>query len=181
MKAFQLDECFNGRSFAAGCNSNGLCRVLRMPKSLLGTKDPKLLPTIMTRGAPLLTVDRCMVEEHIDHIPTPHAGFIVVKTADTTRPLKQDKAIAIIEKFKALYPEWNTTDWSDKCLEIDENVSALSVVKTSAITPIVALRLDNPDFLTEMFKNIQAADEMLGKHPQSKIEGVVNPAETPKE
>jgi hypothetical protein len=168
MRGFQQDECLNGKAFRAACNSQKLCQVHKFPTNLHGTKDPVLLPILLAGASPLLTVDRRIVDDNIQYIPNTHPGIIIIKTVNTKKSLTTSIASSIVQKFKAIYPAWHDTDWSGKCLEVDEINSALSVVRTSSIVLVESVPLAHPDFTSLFVNAVRAAHELVSPSPKPK-------------
>ena len=161
MRGFQLDENFNSKSLRSRCNSGGHCHVHRFPPNLSGTKDPELLPIMLARESPLVTLDRRMIENHLQFIPEPNSGIIVVKTINTKQTITNSIASTIVDKFKTLYPDWHSTDWSGKCLELDLVCSTVSVLRPSNIIPVGVVQVSQTDFSARLYENIRKADELI--------------------
>jgi len=122
MNSFQLDECFNDRRLADRCNQEKKCLVRRWPEARSGEDDDVWFPALLTADAPILTTDFVIALEESNRkaLPFPNTGIIVVRP-DQPRPGFGSKdASAVIDKVKAIFPDWSATDWSSAYVEFTE-------------------------------------------------------------
>lgn len=160
MNRFQLDECCNSRSLREKCNSAGHCEVRRYPRQLIGQKDPEMLPVLLAKEAPLVTTDRRIVDDHIQHIPFPHSGVILAKSQDTTRTMTVSSAEGLIERFKLSYPNWHSVDWSCQFLEIDETTAELHVIANGVLTTVGTSKFSDASFSANFSGLLEAARDI---------------------
>jgi hypothetical protein len=129
MKCFQLDECFNDRRLAEGCNSERQCFVRRFPNRLKQEKDHIILPDLLGKDAPLLTTDFTIVDDHLSDIPEVNSGLIVIRSRNSKKPFTSKAASINLARLKQKFLAWSETDWSGIYLEIDEEAVFLSQPK----------------------------------------------------
>src|SRR5258708_18191205 len=116
MKCFQLDQCSNHADFRRKCNEQGLCVVRRLPPRLKDHDDDVVLTDLLSRDATVITMDFTIVYDNPSYISPKNPGIIVVKA----RPNKATIMESMIAKFKTKFAEWNSTDWSNIYMEIEE-------------------------------------------------------------
>lgn len=126
MTAFVFDECFNDKRVIANCNAQGLCTARRYPKTMLGQKDPQMLPNILAGSEPLVTIDYDILDDHCSSVPATNPGVIIVKFVIIKKLMTTSDAARLLSDFKARYPNWSKRDWAGLCLEITEEGAAVS-------------------------------------------------------
>jgi hypothetical protein len=165
MKPFQLDQCANDRRLAGRCNAGGQCSVRRWPSELEGVEDHLWLPDMLTRDAPVLTWDFTIVFDGPNRqaIPTQNTGLIIIKPDRPTPGFGSKLAAPIIEKFKAAFPEWHETDWSNVYVEITETSVYVSNFLSESLSDGEMARLNDERFVEKLKAAIAKAKESVAR------------------
>src|SRR5258706_5845433 len=142
MKCFQLDQCSNHGGFAERCNRQALCVIKRLPDRLKDRDDDIVLTDLLSKDAPIVTMDFTIVYDNPAYISPDNPGIIVVKA----RPNSAKKMQAIIAKFKSKFPDWNSTDWSKIYIEIEETEVYVSRLIDGNIDSGKPIAFDGDDF-----------------------------------
>lgn len=152
MSFFQLDECSNDKRVANRCNAGGKSQVRRWPENLKGVSDHVWFPDVLTRNAPVLTIDFTIVleEQNRKAIPQNNSGIIVVKPEFPTRGFSMKLATPIIETFKSYYPDWHSTDWSNVYLELNEVSAYVCDFKDESLSNGTRVRYDEEGFVEKL-------------------------------
>jgi hypothetical protein len=143
---FQLDENNNYAQLAEQCNNDDACTVLRFPLHLRGTKDPQLLPMLLSRDAALLTTDFNIVSDNRDSIPNPNAGIIVVKSRSPKPPFTARRAVGFIVQFKNKFPAWPTINWAGLYIEISETETYICALTGGDISNGISIEFQDATF-----------------------------------
>lgn len=147
MKSFQLDECFNDKRLADACNAEGRCTVRRFPRRLKEKKDPVILPDLLAKDAPVVTIDFTIVPDNAAHIPNVNSGLIVVRSKNSRKPFTSKSAAMNMSRLKQRFPAWSEIDWSGVYIEIDEEELFISELKKDmAGDHGMSIKLDVPRF-----------------------------------
>jgi hypothetical protein len=155
MNAFQLDECLNDKRLADLCNAEGHCVVRRFPRRLREQKDFVVLPDLLAKDAPLVTIDFPIVDENKRHIPEVNAGLIIVRTRNVQRPFTAKSATQNMQRFKQKFPDWAEADWSGIHLEIDEYEIYIGQLGALQANHGHVIRLDRENFAEELRSKLQ--------------------------
>jgi hypothetical protein len=115
VRTFQLDENANHKQLADTCNAAGRCIVQRLPRHLVGKKDPVVLGDLLNKSATLVTMDFGIVRQHRNSIPSQNPGVIVV----LAQPNTATRLMTMLDQFKAKCPSWPSIDWTGMYIEID--------------------------------------------------------------
>jgi len=115
VRTFQLDENANHKKLADTCNAAGNCIVERLPRHLVGKKDPVVLGDLLNKSATVLTMDFGIVRQHRNSIPSQNPGVIVV----LAQPNTATRLMTMLDQFKAKCPSWPSIDWTGIYIEID--------------------------------------------------------------
>lgn len=146
MKSFQLDENINSKNLVENCDAEGKCKVLRFPAALCGTKDPELLPDLLTREAPLVTTDSTIVNDSPGAIPERNSGLIVVKQRAPTPPFTAKRAAVFIANFKSKFPGWPEFDWSGLYVEISDTEAYVSALRDGDVSGGTSIDIGDEKF-----------------------------------
>jgi|SRR5579862_4199794 len=119
MTTFQVDQNLHDRDFAAECEAGGSAKVWLFPKNLRHEPDEKILPILMARSNPLVTMDRDIAQDHPKSIPNKNPGIVVVGFAKgNAKSITIKNVKTILAQFKRLFPRWANTNLDGSILEI---------------------------------------------------------------
>jgi hypothetical protein len=100
--------------------------VLRIDDDLRKKKDPEILPVLMARPAPMVTIDAKLPWKHTDKIPESNPGIITVgysrystdRKRETLRTLTTTAAARMLRRLKDLCPHWHSLPVRNSIVEI---------------------------------------------------------------
>jgi hypothetical protein len=121
MIAFQVDENFRDKHFAAACNSEGLASVAPFPPELRGKADDDVLDAFLARERPIVTNDINIAAHHPQAVPQRHPGIIIVCYSPGNPRTSTMKGLQkIIFAFKKAFSAWHSTSYANSIIQLTE-------------------------------------------------------------
>lgn len=143
MITYQVDENTDSKRFVETCQSQGLVDVWRFPRRLKGEPDPIVLGSVLQSGRTLLTNDRRIHLDNLDHIPERHCGILIITKDRPPTTIRIADVVRILSEFKARFPAWHTTSLRNSIVEISENrVEVWRIDRSELASRVVDLNED---------------------------------------